>query len=232
MNFRHSMAQVQRDVVVIETLFNISWQSRRIGLHLIDSFHMSPFQCQTPCHDHANVSGSQYHHLFSRHLVVQIDISLRHSRGEYSRRTLSGYGKSSSRSLTAAHGEYHRLRLISHKTTGSYNSHQTIARNTGHGSICNIRYPKLTDLRNKSTGIFRPAEGDSESCKSETIMYALTEYTSKVLFTFNYKDIPDTLLPQLHRSAQTGRPSAHDKNIYFFYFLAHTFSSYIFMGCF
>ena len=77
----HCMTQLQRNLKVIQTLYNISLQSTGIRHQLCNHFHLRPFKCHTSRHDQTDITGSKDHNFFSRHIAFHIDKALGSSGG-------------------------------------------------------------------------------------------------------------------------------------------------------
>ena len=61
------VAQVEGDVVVVEALLDVPGQAPGIGLNLIDTLYMGPFQGHAPGHDEADIAAAQDHHFPAHH---------------------------------------------------------------------------------------------------------------------------------------------------------------------
>ena len=123
--------------------------------------------------DHTDVAGTQDHHLFGRHPVVQVHICLGHPRGKHSRGSLPGNAQGSAGPLPAAHGQNHGFGLPLHQSAGGNGGHNLAAAHLQHRGVRHIGNPKLPHLVDEAPGVLRAAEGGSTTGQSESVVDAL-----------------------------------------------------------
>ena len=76
LNIGHRMGKIERDIIIIQTLNNIAVEAggERHDFHAGEN--LCSLQGHTPCHDEADVAGTQDHHPFSGHHAFQVNKAL------------------------------------------------------------------------------------------------------------------------------------------------------------
>ena len=152
------MAQIQRNAVIIQALFDVSRKSARIRLNLKDSKNFCALKRHSARHDHANIAGTEDDDVASHHRIFQVDVSLSHARRHHARRTLSRYRECAPRSLSTSHCEDNRIRLILQKSIRRCRSHKAILCQTDDRRVRDNLNSKFFRLIDKATRILRTAE--------------------------------------------------------------------------
>lgn len=111
MNFRDGMAQIQRNMIIVQALLQIAPQAAGNRLYFKYGLHMRALQCQPSGHNHANIPGAQYDDFMSHHTIVQIDVRLRRTGGKHTGWALARNGQRAARPFPAAHRQHNRLGL-------------------------------------------------------------------------------------------------------------------------
>jgi len=103
MDFCDSVAQVERNIVVIQTLRNVAGQAGGIWHQLEHSLHMGAFQGHSAGHNHTDIAGTQNNDLFAGHAVIEVHVRLRSTGREHAGRTFTGDAQRATAAFLAAH---------------------------------------------------------------------------------------------------------------------------------
>ena len=102
------MAQLQRNAVIVQTLYDITFQSSGIGHQLRHHLHPGALQCHTPGHNKADVSGSQDNHFPSGHKALHVHQTLGRACAVNASGPVARYVKRPPGTLPASHGQNDR----------------------------------------------------------------------------------------------------------------------------
>ena len=173
-NFRHGMAQLQRNIIVVETLYNISLKAAGIWHQLGYHLHLSSLQRHTPCHDKPDITRAQDYNFLSHAVAFYIHQTLGSSRRKNAGRPVTRNIEGPSRALPASHGQDDCACLDSHKSFFSVDVGDFFF-------TVDINYHRIQPVRNfffcyhlNIAGcIFRSCKFFFECMKSESVMDAL-----------------------------------------------------------
>ena len=213
MNAGNGMTQIQRNVVIVKTLQDISRQSRRVWHDLQYRLHVRAFERQPARHNHADISGAEDHDLPPRHPVIQIHVRLRGSGGKDACRPLSGYAKSAAGPFLAAHSQNDSLGLICTQSLSCNCLHKAVLRKTRDRRAGFIRDSEFFHFINKNPRVLRTGQAFPETSEPESVMNTLTQNTARFLLPFQNDNVTDTLFIQLNSRRKSGRACADDDSI-------------------
>ncbi len=104
MNGSDGVLQMQGDIIIFQTLNDITGQSPGTGKDLVDTFHLQAFQGQAPGHYHPDIAAAQYHCPASRQQSLDIYQALGGAGGIDPGRTAAGDHDLGAGAFPAAHG--------------------------------------------------------------------------------------------------------------------------------
>ncbi len=61
---------MQRNLIIVQALFDVSRKSASVGLNLKHAKYFCAFQSHTSCHDHADITGAKNDYIFTWHAVL------------------------------------------------------------------------------------------------------------------------------------------------------------------
>ena len=153
------MTQFQGDIIIIQTLDDITLQSSGIWHQLCHNLNLCTLQRHASCHNQTDIAGAEDYYLLSRHPAFHIHISLGGSRGIHARRTVTRNIKRPSGTLPTAHSKDNCLCLnLEHPLLLIHYSNYFILRNIYNNGMEHVRDFKLLHLLNISSRIFRPRQ--------------------------------------------------------------------------
>ena len=217
MDLGDGVAEIERDIVVIQTLHDVARQAGGVRHQLEHCLHMSAFQRHAACHDHADIAGAEDDDLLAGHPVVEVHVSLRGACGEHARRTLAGNAQCAAAALLAAHGKHHSLCLILAQAAAGGGGDDTILRQAQHRGAGLVRDLTLVHFINERLCIFRAGQALAEAAQTETVMDALAQDAAQHRLALQNDHVADALLVQLHRCGKTCRAAADNHNVFLFH---------------
>ncbi len=214
-NVDDRVAQVQGNIKVIQTLNNITVQAGRIGHQFNASKHLGTLQGHAASHDQANVAAAQNHHPLAGHVAFQIDEFLC-SAGTVNacaagaRRTQSAPG-----TFPAAHGQHDGLGMNQlHTMLCADAGHHMIRLHGQHRGITLNVNVQLTSPIHIPLGVFRAGQFFLKAVETKTVVNALAQNTAGGMFTFQYKQAFNAVLPGSNGRRQSGRAAADNQHIH------------------
>ena len=217
MDLGDGVAEIERDIVVIQTLHDVARQAGGVRHQLEHCLHMSAFQRHAACHDHADIAGAEDDDLLAGHPVVEVHVSLRGACGEHARRTLAGNAQCAAAALLAAHGKHRSLCLILAQAAAGGGGDDTIRRQAQHRGAGLVRDLTLVHFINERLCIFRAGQALAEAAQTETVMDALAQDAAQHRLALQNDHVADALLVQLHRCGKTCRAAADNHNVFLFH---------------
>ena len=219
----HCMTQLQRDPKVIQALHDISLQASGIWHQLCHSLNLCPFQRHTSGHDQSDITGSQDHYFFPRHKSFHVYKALCCSCRINACRTISRNVQRTSRSLSAAHGKDHSLRLdLIHSLLTAHGSDHLILTDIHDHSVQPVLDLLLFYHPDKACCILRSCQLLLKCMKAKSIMDTLIQDPAQFLVTFQDQDALSSLFLCSQGCCQSCRASAYDHDIsHHHHFLIH-----------
>ena len=115
-DIHHSMAQLQRNSKIIQTLNNISFQSAGVWHQFCNKLHLRTLQSHAAGHNQPDVAGAEDYHLPAGHSSFHIDVTLCRAGRIDSCGTVTRNIQSPSGTFSTAHGKNHRSCLYGIET--------------------------------------------------------------------------------------------------------------------
>lgn len=146
------------------------------------------------------------------HQVVQVDVVLRHARGEHAAGALPRDAQRAARALPAAHRKNHGPRLPVQQPRAGNRRDGPVRRHREHGRARHIRDAQLLHLRDEALGVFRAGKRLAEARHAEAVVDALAQDAAELRFPLHDQKIAAAVLPQAHGGRKARGPAAHDQN--------------------
>ena len=200
-----SVAELQRNVKVVQALDDISLQAAGIRHQFRDYLDLRAFERHAARHDQSDVAGAEDHDFAAGHSALQIHEALRRARGVDARRAVSGDVQRSSRPLAAAHREDDCLRADLQDAVSAVHRGDDLVPVRLRRDIEDHRSKKIRDLQlfhllNEPGRVLRAGQFFLEGVKAEPVVDALVQDPAQGFRALKNQDV---LLPALicaHRS--------------------------------
>ena len=211
------MREIQRDIIIVQTLHYISVQTVGIRTQLHTADHLCTLQTHTARHDQTDITGTENQYPFTNHIPFNIYITLCCSRSKDTGWAISGNRNGSPGTLAAPHIQHDCLSLQLHIALlfiHSMNAAVFLINIQHHGIQQHLDIGILQHF-DKFSCIFRPGQLFFEVVQTKPVVNTLIQYTAQLLITLKYQNMLCPLLPGFQRRCQTCRPSADNDNIIF-----------------
>ena len=213
-DIHHRMAEFQRDVVILQALYNIPFQTAAIGHQFCHSLYLCPFQRHTPGHNQANIPAAQNHHFPPGHIAFHIDKALGRTGGKNTCRPVPRNIQRPSGPLPASHRQNHGLRLNPEDpfptVHGRYN---LIPANLHYHRIrhpLNLQRPGHFNI---ASCIFRPGQLFPEGMQAKAVVNTLIQNTACLPVPLQYQNAFHARLSGSYGGGKSRRSAACYHNI-------------------
>ena len=210
----NGMAQLQRNIIIIQTLYDISLQSSGIRHQLCNNLNLCAFKCHSSRHDQSDVAGTKDHDLPPRHIAFDIDQSLCRTCRENTCRTIARNIKCTSGTLTASHCQNNCLCLNLEKTFLPVHCGDNLLWADIHNHciqlVFNIQFFRLI---NKTSCIFRSGQFFLKCMESESVVDTLIQDSAKFFVSFQDQNTVHSAFLRRNCSRKSCRSSSNDNNI-------------------
>ena len=214
LDIHDGMAQLQRNPIVVEALHDVSLESAGIRHELRHDLDLRTLEGHPSRHDEANVSGSEDHHLPSRHEALHVNETLRRTCREDTGRTITRNVECASRPLTAAHRQYDGLRLDLEEPLLTIHRRHHLRRTDIHDHgvqlILDVQRPRLVD---EASCVLRSGQLLLKGMQSEAVMDTLVQNTAQFLISLEDEDTVHAAFLRRNRSSQSCRSSAYNYDV-------------------
>ena len=143
-----------------------------------------------------------------------LGIGLRDARCEHAGGPLAGNGQRAAGAFPAPHCQDDSFCRIFDQAVAGGDCHDPRGRDGEHRRISNVRDLHALHVVYITLRVFRAAERHAELGKAESVVNALAQYTSEVLFPFHDQNIADPTVPQPGCGSEACRSSADDQGVY------------------
>ena len=179
---RDRVAQVQRDVIVVQALVDVARQTRGGGLGLVHAEHLRALKRQAARHDEPDVAAAEDDAAAGRQLAEQVRKVLRGAGREHARRARAVDKDLLCRALAAAGGQHERARLVAGDAVAADGADRKAAGRFLHARDEGLRARldlQLLEPVDEALDIFRPCQPLAEARKAEAVMNALLEHAAQ-----------------------------------------------------
>ena len=169
------MAEIQRNIVVIEALNDIAVQAGRERHQLGTGEDLRALQRHAAGHDQADIAGAEDHDALAGHIAHEVDVLLRSTGGINTGAAGTRRRQRATRTLAAAHRQDDRLRLDDlHALRGRDTGHQMVfavhRKDSGIGLDLNAHLGSLVDI---ALGVFGAGQLLLEAVQTKAVVDAL-----------------------------------------------------------
>ena len=178
------MRQHKRNVVVAQTLHDITIKPGRIGHEFDARVYVAAVEGHTARHNKTYIAASQNYHFVARLQTFHVHQSLSRTGGINTRATRSGNVYGSSRTFAATAGENNRLCFdCNHSLFGINVSHRFVLAYVYNRSVYKALDVSLFNLIDETLSVFGTGEFFLEGVQAETVVHALIEYSAQSRLT-------------------------------------------------
>ena len=210
------MAQVERDVVVVQALHDVAVEAGGERHQLDAGEHLRALQRHAARHDEADVAGAEDHHALAGHVALQVDELLRGTGGVDAGAAGARGAQRAARTLAAAHREDDRL--------GGDDLHAVRARNAGHGVRLAVHGEDgrvgldldahLAGAVDVALRVLGAGQLLLEAVQAEAVVDALAQNAARVVLALENEQVVDAILLRRNGSREARRASADDENVH------------------
>ena len=208
------MGEVEGNVVVVETLDDVSVQTAGVGHDLHAGQDLCALQSHAAGHDEADVAAAQDDHPAAGQPALHIDVALGRASGKYAGRPLAGDGDGAPGPLPAAHGQNDGLCLLD-VIPGVLAHHVDLpVRGDGeHHGVQPYLHAGVLQHVNETPGIFRAGQLLLKVVEAEAVVDTLIEDAAQFLVPLHDEDALHALFPGGAGRGQSGGAAADDDQI-------------------
>ena len=211
-----SVAQLQGDAEVIQTLDDVTLQTAGVGHQFGNDLNLCAFQSHTAGHDQADVTGTQNHALTAGQESFHVDQALCGTGGVDTGGTEAGNIQSTTGTLTAAHSQNNSLGLQLEQTVLTVHGGDNLvsAQIQDHG-VQLVGDTQLLHLLDEAAGVFGTGQLFLEGVQTETVMDALVQNAAQFVVALQDQNVLNTCLVGSDSSCQTGGTAADNYEFIF-----------------
>ena len=210
------VAELQRNVKVVEALHDVALQTAGIGQQLRHDQHLRALERHAAGHDEADIAAAEDHDPAAGHIALHIDQPLRRTGRVDARRAVAGDIQRAAAALTAAHGEEDGLRVDLDEALLAVDGRDVLVLADGedHGVELVFDLPPKR-LRDVPRGVFRPGQLLAEGVQAEAVVDALVQNAAQLHVALQNQNAAAPGVIRRDRGRQTGRAAADDDNVIF-----------------
>ena len=224
------MAQFQRDVKIIEALYNIALQPAGVGHQLGHAEDLCPLQRHAPRHDKPDIAAAQDHDPPPGEIPFHVDEPLRRACGKDARRAVARDVQRTARALTAAHGQNHGLGVqLEQAVRFVHGRHGLIRRQIQHHGVELILDAQRLHLRDEPCGVLGAGQFFFEGMQPETVVDALVQDAAQLTVALQNQNVLHAVFACRHGCRQPGRAAADDDQIYIFHCRSPPFKTHLYL---
>ena len=209
MDLYYGVAQLQRNIVIVQTLLNISCKTAGVGHQFANCVYLGALQGHSSCHDQTDVTGTQDNDFFAGQIAHLVYVLLGSTCTENTCRTAACNIQSAFGTLSAAHSQHDSLSLDLENAVFLVGSgdHLVFCDIQNHGAQL-VRNTKLAYLLFVSPCILGTGQLFAELVEAETIVDTLLEDAAKRFVSLQDQNVADTIFVCFYSSTHACRAAA------------------------
>ena len=201
------------NVVVIQTLNDVTVQTVGVGAQLDDGQYLGALQGHATGHDQTDVAGAKNDHLFAHHVAFAVDELLGGTGAEHTGGTGTGGIQRATAPFPAAHGQDHGLGLDLQNTLAVLGGDHLVRGNGSDGGFLihpdvPAAYFFFVDCR-----IFRAGQFFAQFVQAKAVVDTLHQNAAQLGLPVQNDHIPATGIVGCYCGCHTGRTAADDNDI-------------------
>ena len=212
-DFGHGGGKVERNVEILQTLDDISFQAAGVGHKLTHGLYLGALQRHPPRHDQADIPGAKYDHPFAYGIALAVHQLLCRAGAVYTGRAGAGGVQCPAAAFAAAHGQHNGFCLDFQQAAGALCRDGFVRRDSCDHRFTVGFYVARGDLFGVDGGIFRPGELTPQLVQAEAIVDALLQDAAEVFLALEDAHIFHTAVVCCHGCRHARGAAADNDNI-------------------